>query len=325
MFYVWVGIFSVAIIAQFWSYANELYTRKEGERLFPIVAVGATVGSVVGSKLAGWLFESAGLSAYAILQVSAGVLLANLAMYAIIERRMDRRASTVEAKDKPSGTNGFVLVFRSPYIRLIALLLILLNLVNTTGEYILSAVVAQTAAEATGAVEGEAFEAFVGAFYGDYFFYVNIGTVLLQALVVSRLVKYTGMAGVLFALPLIAFGAYGLVAMGVGLATLRWAKSAENMTDYSVMNTAKAMLWLPTSPEEKFNAKQAVDTFFVRLGDVLAAVAVFVGTSWLGFGVTQFALTNLVMILVWLGVSWLVYREYTARSGDDEDSEEQAA
>lgn len=317
VFYVWVGIFSVAIISLFWSYANELYTRTEGERLFPLVGVGATVGSVVGSKLAGWLFGSVGLSAYAILQVSAGVLLVNLGLYAVIERRTKAHAGrTAPAADR-AGVNGFALVLKSRYLKLIALLLILLNLVNTTGEYILAAVVVQAATEASGASSGEAFQTYVGEFYGDYFFYVSVGTVLLQAFVVSRIVKTAGIFGVLFALPVIAMGAYGLVAFGVGLSALRWAKTAENMTDYSVMNTAKAMLWLPTTPEEKFNAKQAVDTFFVRIGDVLAAISVFVGTGWLHFGVTQFAITNLVLIVIWLGVSWLVYREYRDRARDE--------
>ena len=73
---------------------------------------------------------------------------------------------------------------------------------------------------------------------------------------------------------------------------MRWAKTAENSTDYSVMNTARQVLWLPTSREEKYKAKQALDTFFVRTGDVLSAPLVFAGTHWLILGVSGFALTK---------------------------------
>ena len=130
------------------------------------------------------------------------------------------------------------------------------------------------------------------------------------------------MKAMIFALPIVAFGVYGLVASGIGLATMRWAKTAENATDYSVMNSTKAMLWLVTTREEKYVAKQTVDTFFVRLGDVLSAGLVFIGTTWLALSVQGFAMVNVVLILVWAGVSWLLLREYrrlrAAREASDE-------
>ena len=139
-------------------------------------------------------------------------------------------------------------MFASPYIRLIALLLVLLNVVNTTGEFILSHMVtvrAQALAAADAAFDKGAY---IGAFYGDYFFWVNVAALVLQAFVASRLVKRFGLAGVLFALPLIAIGSYGIIALGASLVVVRWAKTAENSADYSVMNTAKQMMWLPTTP-----------------------------------------------------------------------------
>ena len=49
-FFLWVGIFNLMIVAQFWSFANDLYTKDQGERLFPIVAFGASLGAVVGAS-----------------------------------------------------------------------------------------------------------------------------------------------------------------------------------------------------------------------------------------------------------------------------------
>jgi AAA family ATP:ADP antiporter len=155
-------------------------------------------------------------------------------------------------------------------------------------------------------------DAFLGAFYGRFSFYFNTLGLLIQAFLVSRVVKYLGMAGALLALPIVALGGYGLIAAGAGLAVIRWAKIVENATDYSIMNTARQLVWLPTSREEKYKAKQAVDTFFVRAGDLLQAALVFAGTTWLGLGVTGFAFVNLGLIGLWLLVAFLLLREYGA-------------
>jgi AAA family ATP:ADP antiporter len=104
----------------------------------------------------------------------------------------------------------------------------------------------------------------------------------------------------LFALPIIALGAYGFIALGATLVIVRWAKTAENSTDYSLMNTAKQLLWLPTTREEKYKAKQAVDDFFVRLGDLFAGFVVFAGTAWLALDASGFAMVNLGFVVVWL-------------------------
>jgi ATP:ADP antiporter, AAA family len=70
------------------------------------------------------------------------------------------------------------------------------------------------------------------------------------------------------------------------------------------------MLWLPTNREQKYKAKQAIDTFFVRAGDMLAAGVVFVGTQLLSFSVTSFAGANIAFVLIGIGVAILLLREY---------------
>lgn len=311
LFFIWVGIFSLALIAQFWSFANDLYDRGSGERLFPVIAVGASLGSMAGSKIASVLFES-GLGAYNMLQISAVLLVLHLLLYAVIEKRMVTQARDESGGGQSKGVleagNGFALVFRSRYLLLIGVLMILLNLVNTTGEFILGASVVERANQALPGASGEEIQAYIGGFYGKFFFYMNLLGVLLQAFLVSRIVKYLGMAGVLFALPLVAFGAYGLIALGIGFTVLRWAKTAENATDYSVMNTAKALLWLPTSREEKYKAKQTIDTFFVRSGDVISTGLVVAGTL-AAYSMREFAITNLGLIVVWVGLSLVLLRE----------------
>ena len=318
-FYVWVGIFNVAIIAQFWSFANDVYSVPRGERLFPLIAIGATVGAPVGAWIAKQLFDS-GLSPAALMQVAAMLLLLHVFLYRATLARPDGlpQGDWMRERERQPIFGGFVLVLRNRYLTEIGVLLVVLNLVNSTGEYLLSRYAeAQADAALSAALQlnaelevGPFMDQFFGSFYGDFFFWVNVASLLIQALLVSRLVKYTGIAGLLFALPLIALGTYGLVAAGFGFALFRGFKTAENATDYSAMNTARAMLWLPTSHHEKFQAKQAVDTFFVRFGDVLAALFVYLGTEFWALSPLGFARTNVLFIGLWFLVAAWVYQRY---------------
>lgn len=292
-FFVWVGIFSLSVIAQFWSLANDLYSQEQGERLFPLVAFGATLGSPFGARIAKALFDR-GISPSAMMQIAAGLLV----VHGAITLRLSGRA---QQRPMQGGAGGFQLVLKSSYLRLVALLLVLLNVVNTVGEYLLSKNVVHAAAEAVASGHAVSKAEFIGSFYGGFFFWVNVTAALLQALLVSRIVKHLGVRGVLLFLPLLAFGVYGTIAAGAGFALVRWLKTAENAADYSVMNTGRAMMWLPTSREEKYRAKQAIDTFFVRFGDVLAT-ALVAGAAVLDLGPKTLAIVNGVLTLVWIVV-----------------------
>ena len=309
-FFVFVGIFNISTIAQFWSFANDLYRKEAGERLFPIVALGATIGAPLGAKITQILFK-AGIRAELVLQIAAALLLLHVALYVIVQRRESHRVDQAAAAQEPIPPgNGFALVFANPYLRLVAALIIILNIVNTNGNFIWGSAVVAAADAAVAANASLDRVAYIGAVQGEFLFIQNIIVVLIQAFLVSRIVKYLGMSGVLLALPLVALGGNALIAAGAGFAVIRWAKTAENATDYSVMNTGRQMLWLPTRREEKYKAKQAVDTFFVRAGDVLSAALVFVGTTWLALGAPGFAVVNVVLIAGWLAIVALVIRQY---------------
>jgi ATP:ADP antiporter, AAA family len=298
-FYVWVGIFSLTMIAQFWSFANDVYTKGDGDRLFPLIAVGSTAGAPLGAAAAQALFSN-GVSPWLMMQIAAALLLLHLGLYT---RVWSRPSVADPSAAVPSKSGSFGLVLGNPYLRVVALLLVLLNIVNTTGEFILARLVTEQAATLAAADPDFDRGAFIGAFYGSYFFWVNVISVVLQAFLVSRIVKRFGFRGALFALPLLALGAYSVVVLGAGLALVRVIKTAENSVDYSVMNTAKQMLWLPTTREQKFKAKQAIDTFFVRSGDLLSAGVVFLGTHVLLLGPSGFAATNVVVVLFALFVA----------------------
>jgi ATP:ADP antiporter, AAA family len=306
-FYVWVGLFNMSIVAQFWSYANDTYTKDAGHRLFPIIGVGMTAGAPFGSWLAARMFDDR-TPAHVPLYIAAALLLATGVLYEVANRRASVHHGDVGTAPI-GGKSAFSLVFRSRYVGLIALLVVLLNYVNSMGEFLLRKQVVAYASQAAAADPAFDQTSFVGGFAGRYMFWVSVLAVLLQVFAAPRLVKRFRLTGVLFALPFIALGAYGLIAFGTTFAVVRWAKTAENSTDYSIMNTARQLLWLPTTREEKYKAKQAVDTFFVRVGDVTMAFVVFLGTSWLSLGIRSFAALNVLVVIAWLAVAAIVLRE----------------
>jgi AAA family ATP:ADP antiporter len=118
----------------------------------------------------------------------------------------------------------------------------------------------------------------------------------------------------MFIMPAISLMSYSLLGLVPVLAIVRWAKVFENATDYSIQNTVRNVLFLPTTRDQKYKAKQAIDSFFVRAGDVLSAVLVFTGTTLLGFGTAGFARVNLVLAAGWLLLALAIGREYARKS-----------
>ena len=360
-FFLWVGIFNLMIVAQFWSFANDIYTRPEGERLFPIVAFGASAGAVAGSFVSGGIIDLAG--SYMPILMAAAVLMLSLLATNYVDRIEERRVreerpdsldtssapatssslsvaevkkaieereererresggavavkekEEEEAEEEPiemeTGMGPFKLVFKVRYLLLIALLILFLNWVNTSGEYILARVVEDAGAAATGGTGGEAFRQFTGTFYSSFYGVVNMLALFIQLFLVSRIIKYLGMRIALLVLPVISLGAYTLIFLFPALAVVRWAKTAENATDYSLQNTVRHALFLPCTREQKYKAKQAIDSFFWRAGDVLSALVVFVGTALISLPTRGFAAFNFVLVLIWFTLALLIGRHY---------------
>jgi AAA family ATP:ADP antiporter len=131
----------------------------------------------------------------------------------------------------------------------------------------------------------------------------------MQLFIVSRILKFLGVRIALLILPFIALGGYCVMAFYPILSIIRMVKSAENSTDYSLQNTVRQILFLPTTREEKYKAKQVIDTFFVRAGDVLSAISIYVGTTWLALQVRQFSLLCILLVIIWIILAIAIGRE----------------
>jgi AAA family ATP:ADP antiporter len=310
-FFLWVGIFNLFVISQFWALANDLYEEEQGKRLLPIVGIGSSLGAWLGSVYAAKLFSTFGSNG--LMLIATGLLLACVGVHRALRWiprafRKDGQALGQKTLDKQG---AFRLILHSRYLFWIAILIVVLNVVNTTGEFMLSKFVVNEADQLakTGIISSDQKATFIGEFYGGFFGWVNLAGMLAQLFVVSRLFKLIGVRGSLFVLPSLALGAYGLVAVAPILAIVRVAKVLENGTDYSIQNTARQALFLVTSREAKYKAKAAIDSFFWRIGDVLAACLVFVGTLF-HFGIKTYATFNICLAVVWIAIVAVIACEH---------------
>jgi AAA family ATP:ADP antiporter len=322
----------------------DFFTSEQGKRLFVIVGFGASLGAIAGSFSTGQLVKLYGPYPF---MLGAGALLVLCMVLTNVVNARDKRGragqprppegleATAGASDSPAisvddpvrGRSGFALVFRDRYLLLIGLLMLLYNFVNTNGEYILGKLVlgAYVAAHGAAAVAGMDAKKVIGEFYGNFQTMVNVLSAVIQAFLVSRVLKHFGVRVALLVLPVVALIGYASMAFVPLLSFIRVAKLGENSLDYSLQNTTRNALYLPTSREAKYKAKQANDTFFVRFGDVLSAGLVFAGTTWLGFAPREFALVNVALIVVWLVLAVAIGRMFKRLADPDARASERPA
>jgi len=325
-FYLWVGMFGVFVVAQFWAFAADLYDGERGERLLPLVAIGATAGATCGSFLTQLLVRSAGIDSGALLLLAMLPLAASIGLTRLADARgplgtpRAERVRPVEpaaAAPPPGGWLGVLgFIMRQRYLAAVAIVALLTNWVNTNGENVLFGIVQDALRSdlvAHGIVDKAEIRAFVRdgttAFYGNIFFWVNLCALLAQALLASRLLKFGGFAAVLLLGPVVSLVSYSAMALLPVIAVVRVMKVAENATNYSINNTARQVLWLPTTAEMKYQAKPAIDSLVVRFGDGLAALTILIGIHVLDASNRTLLVANVVLATGWLLASLLVARE----------------
>src|SRR5215813_5849260 len=104
-FYLWLGIFNILVVSNFWSFANDLYTEEQGKRLFAVIGIGASIGAIIGAFVPHLLHKVIGM--YALMLVAAGGLAVSIALYRIADRRermRGRQAHSIAAgqRDEPA-------------------------------------------------------------------------------------------------------------------------------------------------------------------------------------------------------------------------------
>ena len=332
LFYIWVGMFGLFVVSQFWAFAADLYTEERGRRLMPMIAIGATAGAVAGSLVTRAIVQSGVLDSSDLLLAAILPLIASIALTTVADHcgptgegshpPGQRPAAVTSSPTTGKHVGALSLVYRHRYLLAVAGVALLTNWVSTNGENLLFRVVQEALGNelaTRGGVDAQAASVFVRegttAFYGSFFFWVNVCALFLQAFVASRLLKLGGIGLILLLLPVIALVGYSAMAFLPFLLVVRVMKTAENSTSYSINNTARQVLWLPTTTEMKYKAKPAIETLFVRLGDGLAAVTVLFGVRFFALSTRSFFLFNVVLVVLWLLIALVVVRDYGDISG----------
>jgi ATP:ADP antiporter, AAA family len=323
VFFIWASIFGVMAVTQFWAFATDLLNVSSGQRLFGIVAVGVSCGAWIGSRLSSAGIQT--LGPYGLMLASAATLIGSIFVSQWARACVPTASRSVPSVDERvvgreldcmgRWLGGFAVIGRSRYLVCIAALVVLLNWITSTGEYVMSGWLVDIAHQQ--APHAQAI--FIGRFMGNYCSAITLVGLLIQLLLVSRIILTAGLARALMVTPLAFLAGYLLIGIVPVFALVQSVLVAQRSLDYSLFNTTRSALLLPTSREVKYQAKTTIDTFFYRLGDLLSTLSVFAGSKLFANPRMQFIWLILILSATMTLVAWLIGREYRRSFAPDRE------
>jgi ATP:ADP antiporter, AAA family len=295
VFYVWMSVFNLFVTMIFWGLMADRFSYERSKRLFGAIAVGGTVGAIVGSGQAWILAERVGTAA---LLVIAAIFLTLGVAAAFAVNRMTAGWQPTEGETLAATTRdgviggspweGFRAVFRSRYLLGISMYVLILAVLVTFVYFTRLQMVAAL---------GDDLDMRTGVF-GQIDLITQTATLVLQALVAGHLMKRLGVGATLAITPVVvAMGFIGLALVG-SLAFLILFDATFRATQRAIMRPARETLFTVVSLEDKYKAKAFTDTFVYRTGDAAGA-----WTEGL-LGRFGFALAGLASVAVPLALVW---------------------
>jgi AAA family ATP:ADP antiporter len=225
--------------------------------------------------------------------------------------------SAADRPAPPSWLGGFRVVARSHYLLGIAAVVLLLNWILSNGDYILNHFVQTAVIDAVGEQAGSEQKArWIGGFFSDFFFWINTGTLFIQLFVVSRLFLWAGVHRSILILPVVIACSFLALDLLPAFLLAQYLLGAQKTLDYSLMNTTRNALFLPTTREEKYEGKTTIDTVCQRFGDIFSWLTV-VAAGYLALSPATFIELNILLALVLLAVAWFVGRNYRAQASSE--------
>ncbi len=307
LFYLWAAVFSVGAVTQFWSMSNEIFNPEEAKRLFGLVGGGGVLGGIVGGLLSNLLVKPLGTQN--LLLVSAAVLLPCLAVILAVHRmewRLEREAAPARRAEAPlvHYGAGFKAVRGSPYLSLLALMMVVMVVVATLVDYAFNSEVGR-------AIPGQDAKT---AYFGVFFAALSALSLLVQFLLTSPVLRYFGVGAALLLLPVSLMGA----SLSAFLVPALWSVSALKLADgslrYSLNQSTREILFLPVPLADKYSAKAAIDMSLQRWARggaaliILAAIALHL--SW-----PALALMTALFCAAWVAVVRRTSRQYVGSLG----------
>jgi AAA family ATP:ADP antiporter len=293
------------LISMFWSFLLEIYDSAQSKRLFGFIAAGGTLGTVLGPLLAAAAVGLLGTMALALL---AAVLLelAVRCFRGIYPEPPSARDAALQARSQPLGGQvwaGLSLIARSPYLLGICAYLLAHTAASTFLYFEQGRIVSDAFADTAARTR----------YFALVDLCVSALTLLLQLLVTGVLMRKFGLVLCLALLPLVTLGAFGALAWAPTLAVLAGVQILRRSLDYAIARPAREVLFTVVGREEKYKAKNAIETLVYRGGDALSGW-LSAGLSALGVGLAGIALLAVPLSAAWCALCvWLARRQETLR------------
>jgi ATP:ADP antiporter, AAA family len=313
VFFIWTSVFNLFVVSVFWSLMADLFRPSQGQRLFGLVAVGGTLGSILGASITAGLSHL--LSAASLLLVSA-VLLELAAQSA---RALDGEAAKLAraASDGPVSPStqevigGGVLegiwhVARSPYLLGIAVLMLFFTITSTFLYFQQADIVGSVLKDRQARTR----------VFANIDLAVNVLTLVTQVFLTGRVLRWFGVGVALAFLPLLTLVGSASLATAPVLAVLVVFQVLRRAGNFAIQRPAREVLYTVVPRTEKYKAKNFNDTFVYRLGDQVGAWA-YTAIAWVGFGLSGLALTMVPLSAAWLLLAlWLGARQRRLRAAE---------
>jgi ATP:ADP antiporter, AAA family len=310
-FFVWVSVFNLFATAVFWSFMTDLFTTEQGKRLFGFIAVGGSLGGILGPIITVSLVHR--VSTGVLLLICAGML--ELAAQSVRFFPAEfRRSNDSKSPDKPGDSaataekpigggiwEGVTHIYRSPYLFGLFLFIMLYTLTSTWAYF--------QQADLTKA--GFADRAARTAFFAKLDLSVNTLTLFLQVFLTGRLMKFFGVTVTLLFMPVLSlfgFAAMGLVPVLTVLAVFQVARRAST---FAFMRPAREVLFTVLRREDKYKAKSFIDTFGYRFGDQIGTYS-YKGLEALGLGLSAISYIAVPVVAGWCALGVWLGRKQTA-------------
>ena len=290
-FFIWISIFNLFVVSVFWALIVDIFSTEQGKRLFGFIAAGATIGAIAGSGLTASLARSVPVTFLLI----DSVLLLEVAVYSV--RHLSRLAGTLDAEpasaaDQAIGGNvlaGITHPFKSAYLLNVGVFVLLFGITATFLYFQQAAIVAQNFAD-RGAQT---------AFFATIDLLVNCLTLAVELFLTGRILRYFGVGRALAFLPVLTMFGFATLAFIPALGALVVFQVLRRSTDYAIARPAREVLYTVVPREDRYKAKNFIDTVVYRGGDQVGAWS-YALLAALGLGATEVAVTAAVLSIVWL-------------------------
>ena len=305
-FYVWLSVFNLLTISLAWSVLADLMATRQAKRLFALIAAGASLGGLTGPLLGTLLVAPLGHAG--LLMLSAAFLAASAISAMWLQRWRDKHPLATEdtsARQKPLGGNPFAgatAVFKSKYLMAIAIFVILLTSVSTFLYFEQARLVAETFTDRTRQTQ----------IFGTIDTVAQSLSILTQVLVTGRVAQRLGVSVLLVAVPLIVAAGFVWLALSPVFAVFVVVMVVRRAGEYAFVRPGREMLYTVVPAEDKYKAKNFIDTVVYRGGDAISA--------WVKRGLDLLAehpatamIIGAVIALVWAGSGGLLGRWHRQR------------